>query len=95
MGCQLLKKAEVYKSLTVSGAEAECIEKETESVQSGMDNQWQVDFSCFHNILVRKRQSNPSVLVQRLLSMKDISIIPAIKREARKYDLISCPDHAF
>ncbi len=83
-GPALLKKAEeVFQSLALTKAEAEHIEKATkkqrECTEWYRQRAGRLTSSTFHNIYVRKKQSNPDVLVKRLLSKKDISTVPAIK----------------
>ena len=81
-GPSLLKRAEeVFQSLTLTKSEAECIEKATKKQRECTvykQREGRLTSSSFH-IYIRKKQSNPEVLVRRLLSKKNISTVPAIK----------------
>ena len=83
IGPSLLKRAEVFQSLTLTKSEAECIEKATkkhrECTEWYKQRDGRLTSSSFHDIYIRKKQSNPEVLVRRLLSKKNISTVPAIK----------------
>ena len=83
-GPSLLKRAEeVFQSLTLTKSEAECIEKATKKQRDCTEwykqREGRLTSSSFHDIYIRKKQSNPQVLVRRLLSKKNISTVPAIK----------------
>ena len=96
---------EVVQSLTLTKSEAECIEKATkkqrECTEWYKQREGQLISSSFH-IYIRKKQSNPEVLVRRLLSKKNISTVPAIKwgiqhEETARHDytckMILCHQH--
>lgn len=80
----LLEKAKVvFQGLTISKNESELIEMATrnqrESTEWYRQREGRLTASSFHDVLVRKKQSDPAALVKKLLIQKDFSSIPAIR----------------
>ena len=83
-GQTLLEKAKVvFQGLTILKHESVLIEKATrnqkESTEWYKQKEGCLTALSFHEVLVRRKQSEPAALVRKLLIQKDLSSIPAIR----------------
>ena len=77
------KAKEIFRSLSYSQEQCDEIEKRTQLQRACPDwhkqRQGRLTASNFHDVLVKRKQSNCTSLLKKILSQKDISHIPAIR----------------
>ena len=83
-GQPLLEKAkEVFHCMTISTHESALVEKATrnqrECTEWYRQREGRLTASSFHDVYVRKNQSDPAALVKKLLTKKSLTFVPAIK----------------
>ena len=83
-GQPLLEKAkEVFQCMTISTHESALVEKATrnqrECTEWYRQREGRLTASSFHDVFVRKNQSDPVALVKKLLTRKSLTFVPAIK----------------
>ena len=85
------KAKHLFNSLHLQEEECAAVEQATRSQRENdiwyQQRQGRLTASSFHNILTMKKQTNPKVLIDRLLRIEDLSHIPSIKWGIDKEDV--------